>query len=268
LPNVNAVDELEPPVPANPKALGVVFVDLPKTDCVESPLVPKAVDRLTNEPLAPDGAAKAKGAVGFVCMLVEVDVLVAASSFFSNANGEVEGNEANVVLPVGVGLEGSVVLGGFKLSVAGPDVALVSAAPPNVNVDFDRSTDPPNTGVAFGVSAVRPNANAGFKPSAELPNIEGGVGLRPNRATEFEPPTAPPAKAAGLDPSADLEPGLVPPNEKAGILPEAGVEEVVLSKAVALAGVGVRLGGVDVKESPSTASGLPKKFVTEAGCER
>jgi len=42
LPNVNALDELEPPVPADPKALGVAFTGLPNTDWLESPLVANA----------------------------------------------------------------------------------------------------------------------------------------------------------------------------------------------------------------------------------
>jgi len=252
-----------------------------------------------------------KEAAGFVCMLVEVGVLMAASSFFPNANGEAEDNGLNVAPPrTIVGLETSMVLGvfelseavakrdlGFWLSVVGPDVDLFSAAPPNVNVGFDPSTAPPNAEAGLDVSAEPPNVNLDFEPSAELPKIEGGfelsmlppnidvglgpsteppnvnvdlpfVGLPPNVDTGLEPPAAPPNKSAGLGPSTGLEPGLDPPNEKIGVLPEAeapaNVEEIGLSKDVALAGARVSLGAADVEESLSTDPGFPKRFVVEA----
>ena len=239
-----------------------------------------------------------KEAAGFVCMVVEVDVLVAASSFFPNANGEAEENEPNVVLE-GFALSEAVAKRdlGFRLSVVGPDVDLFSAPPPNVNVDFDPSTAPPNAEAGLDDSAEPPNVNVDFEPSAELPKIEGGfelsmlppnidvglgpsteppnvnvglpfVELPPNVDPGLEPPAAPPNKSAGLDLPTGLEPGLVPPNEKTGVLPEAeapaNVEEAGLSKDVALAGPRVGLGGVDIEESLSTATGFPKRFVAEA----
>jgi hypothetical protein len=247
-------------------------------------------------------------------MLVKVDVLVATSSFFPNANGEAEGNGPNVVPPGAiVGLEVSVVLEGFELleagaktevgfglSVAGPDVDLFSAAPPNVNVDFDPSTAPPNaeapSEAGLGVSLEPPSMNVGFEPSTELPkigdfelsmsppNTDVGLGLSAeppnvnvglpsvelplNIDTGLEPPAAPPNKDAGLDSSAALEPELVPPNEKTGGLPEAeaptNVEGIVLSNDVALADARVGLGGVDVEKLLSTVTGFPKRFVVEA----
>ena len=38
---MNVFDELEPPVPTNPNALGVAFAGLLNTDWLESPLVAK-----------------------------------------------------------------------------------------------------------------------------------------------------------------------------------------------------------------------------------
>lgn len=248
-----------------------------------------------------------KEAAGFVCVPVEVGVLV--SSFFPKVNSDAEEN--GLVLPgVGLGFEVSTVLEGFKvseatekrdvdfaLSAVESDGDLFSVASLNIGVAFDLSTAPPNTRAGLAVSAEPLSVNVGFEPPAELPKIEGGfeppmlppnidvglgesaglpnvnvglpsVELPPTVDTGLEPPRAPPNKDAGLDPSADVESELVPPNEKTGALPEAGraagVEEIVLLKVVALAGVSVGLGGVDVEGSLPAATDFPKRFVTGA----
>lgn len=87
LPNVNVFDEPEPPVP---KALGVAFIGLPSTGWLESLLVAKADGCPNIEPVAPDGTPKVKEVAGFAGVLVEADVVVAALSFFPNANVDTE----------------------------------------------------------------------------------------------------------------------------------------------------------------------------------
>jgi len=127
-----------------------------------------------------------KEAAGFVCVLVEADVPVAASSFFPNVNGDAEENGPNVVLPgVGLGFEASAVLEGFEVSEAmeerdvdfalsvGQDRDLFSAVSLNINVALGLSTAPPITGAGLVVSAEPLSVNVGFEPSAELPKIEG-----------------------------------------------------------------------------------------------
>lgn len=188
---MNALDEPEPPVPTNPKALGVPLVGFPNIDWLESPLVAEVEDCSNIDPVAPDGAPKAKKVVGFGCVAMEVDVLVAASSFFPNVNVDAEEDGPNVVVPRAEGgLEMSAALKDFELSVAGTDVNLFSVAPMNANVDFDPSTVPPNTEEGLDVSAEPPKANVGFQPSVEPPKTEGGFGpsvLPSNVDADLEP---------------------------------------------------------------------------------
>lgn len=245
---MNALDEPEPepPVPINPNALGVVFVGFPDADWLESPLVAKAGCPKI-ELVAPDGTPKVKDVAGFMCVVEEVDILVAVPSF-PNVRVGTEEDGPSVVLPgVEADLDASVVLEGselsgrvvnkvidFELSAIGPDVDLFSVVPLNANVDFDPSTAPPNTGAGLGVSAESPNVNVGFEPSAEPPKTEGGFELSllpPNICVGLEPSTEAPNVNVGLPsmelpPNVDtgLEPAAAPPNKDTGLGPSTDLE--------------------------------------------
>lgn len=190
-----------------------------------------------------------------VCMIVGVDVLVAASSF-PNVNGEAEENGPNMVPPGAiVGLEVSVMSEdfelleagakmdvGFGLSIVEPDVDLFSAAPPDANADFDLSTAPPNaeapSEAGLGVSPEPPSMNVGFEPSTELPKIEGGFELSmppPNIDVGLELSAEPPNVNVGLPsvelpPNIDtgLEPPAAPPNKDAGLDSSAALEPALV----------------------------------------
>lgn len=90
------------------------------------------------EPVAPDGIPKVKEAAGCGCVVVEVNELVAASSF-PNVNVDAEGDDPNVaVTGTEVSLpEMSVAFKDFEFPVARPDVGLFSVMPLNANVGFD-----------------------------------------------------------------------------------------------------------------------------------